>query len=69
MAKIRDLLDETTRARLEEEAEEVAASLLPERGFDTVGCWPGDRLGELIEQRPDLLPELIRRRPSEVTQL
>jgi hypothetical protein len=34
-----------------------------------VGCWPSDRLDELAAKRPDLLPELIRRRPSEVQQL
>jgi hypothetical protein len=39
------------------------------RHHDAVGTWPGDRLDELIERRPDLLPELMRRRPGEVTQL
>jgi hypothetical protein len=39
------------------------------RHHDPVGDWPSDRLGELIEQRPDLLPELRRRRPSEVQQI
>jgi hypothetical protein len=39
------------------------------RHHDAVGSWPSEKLGELIEQRPDLLPELRRRRPSEVTQL
>jgi hypothetical protein len=35
---------------------------------DPVAEWPSDRLHELIEQRPDLLPELQRRRPREVEQ-
>jgi hypothetical protein len=39
------------------------------RRYDMVGCWPSDRLDELAAKRPDLLPELIRRRPSEVQQL
>jgi hypothetical protein len=52
-----------------DEIESVAASLLPERRFDVVGCWPADRLGELLEQRPDLEAEVIRRRGGELTQL
>jgi hypothetical protein len=52
----------------DQEAEEAARSLLPTRRHDMVGTWPSEKLGELIEQRPDLLPELIRRRPSEVSQ-
>lgn len=38
------------------------------RRNDPVGDWPGDKLHLLIEARPDLLGELIRRRPSEVQQ-
>lgn len=56
-------------ARLQEEAEQAAMPLLPTTRHDMVGTWPGDKLGDLISQRPDLLPELRRRRPSEVTQL
>jgi hypothetical protein len=48
--------------------EEVAASMLPTRRPDPVGDWPSDRLHELVEARPDLLPELIRRRPRECEQ-
>jgi hypothetical protein len=51
------------------EVEETAAELLPARRLDMVGCWPSDRLHELIAQRPDLLPELQRRRPGECEQL
>ena len=51
------------------EIEEVAASLFPERGFDMVGCWPSDRLGELLSQRPDLEDEIVRRRLQDVRQL
>jgi hypothetical protein len=45
-----------------------AERLLGIRRYDMVGCWPSDRLPELIEQRPDLLPELMRRRPRECEQ-
>ncbi len=38
------------------------------RRYDPVGEWPSERLGELVEQRPELLPELIRRRPRECEQ-
>jgi hypothetical protein len=41
----------------------------PERRFDPVGCWPGDRLHELLAARPDLLDEIKRRRGGELTQL
>jgi hypothetical protein len=72
MAKVRDLLDAATRARLkamtDEELEAAYTSFFPTREHDLVGTWPSDRLGELIEQRPDLLPELMRRRPGEVQQ-
>jgi hypothetical protein len=54
-----------------DDIEEAAAT--PEgwpgaRRNDPVGDWPSDRLHELIEARPDLLGELIRRRPGEVSQ-
>ncbi len=39
------------------------------RRHDMVGTWPSDRLDELIKARPDLLPELIRRRGGELIQL
>jgi hypothetical protein len=52
-----------------DDVEEVAASLLPERRNDPVGGWPSDRLDELIRARPDLLAELVRRRPGDVVQL
>jgi hypothetical protein len=42
--------------------------MLPERRNDPVGTWPSEKLGELIEARPDLLPELMRRRPRECEQ-
>lgn len=39
------------------------------RRNDPVADWPSDRLDELAAQRPDLLPEIIRRRGEELTQL
>jgi hypothetical protein len=45
-----------------------AERLLGIRRHDMVGTWPSDRLHELIEARPDLVPELIRRRPRECEQ-
>jgi hypothetical protein len=52
-----------------DEIEAAAASLLPTRRNDPVADWPSDRLHELAAQRPDLLPEIIRRRGEELTQL
>lgn len=79
MTKVGDLVDPATRALMAaaaaggddeaEEAEEAARSLLPQRRHDAVGTWPADRLDELAAKRPDLLPEIVRRRGGELTQL
>lgn len=39
------------------------------RRHDMVGTWPSEKLGELLEARPDLEAEIIRRRGGELTQL
>ncbi len=75
MPTVAELLDLEARRKLGQvageldEIESVAASLLPERRHDVVACWPGEKLGELLEARPDLEAEILERRGGELTQL
>ncbi len=75
MVKVHELVDPATRSLMaaaadgDDEAEEAARELLPTRRHDAVGTWPADRLDELAARRPDLLPEIIRRRWRDVQQL
>ena len=72
MARVRDLVDPATReyfALLADGDPEVAADFehpLGARRNDPVGDWPSDRLGELLEQRPELEDEIVRRRLGDV---
>jgi hypothetical protein len=68
MARVRDLLNDETRARLEQETEEAARSLLPERRPDVVASCPASKLPDLAAAHPELVDEIIRRRPGDVVQ-
>jgi hypothetical protein len=72
MAAIRDLVDDATRARLEQEAndaEAAASSMLPTRRHDVVGSCPPSLLADLAAAHPELVDEIARRRSGDVVQL
>lgn len=52
----------------DEEVTADATGRIGPRRFDTVAEWPAGRLDELAALRPDLVPEIIRRRPGELVQ-
>jgi hypothetical protein len=72
MARVRDLVDDATRARLEataDETEAAAEGLFAARPHDVVVTCPASELATLAAAHPELVDEIIRRRAGELRTL